>query len=433
MSEKVCVIGIWHLGAVYSACLADLGYHVIGVDGDAKRVAELNKGIPPLFEPGLQELITSNVKSKMLTYTTDLSHAVKGTGYILITFDTPVNDQDEIDLSEIYDTANKLAGCIENNTIILVSSQVPVGTCEQIKSLIKKNNPALEFDIAYSPENLRLGQAIDCFKKPERIVIGADSSATLDKVENLFSVVKAPVLKMNPRSAEMTKHALNAFLATSISFGNEIGNLCDEVGADALKVAAALRTDGRIGGKIPLFPGLGFAGGTLARDLKVLQKIGKEKGYETLLIDSVFAVNQRQNGIVARKLERIYGSVKRLSIGILGLTYKPGTSTLRRSAALEIIKQLVGMGAKVRAYDPKADLNEVKEYAEFEFCGDVYAVAKGSDALVLITEWPEFKDLDFDRIKLVMKNPVFIDTKNLLDNEQMTAKGYSYFGIGRGK
>jgi len=433
MPEKICVIGIWHLGSVYSACLADLGYQVIGVDGDAKRIAELNKGIPPLFEPGLQELITTNIKSKRLAYTTDLNHAVKGASYVLVTFDTLVNDQDEIDLSEIYDTANKLAGCIKNNTIILISSQVPVGTCEEIKSLIKKKKPALEFDIAYSPENLRLGQAIDCFKKPERIVIGADNNTTLDKIENLFSVVKAPVLKMNLRSAEMTKHALNAFLATSISFGNEIGNLCDEVGADAVKVATALRTEGRIGGKIPLFPGLGFAGGTLARDLKVLKKIGKEKGYETLLIDSVLSVNQRQNGIVVRKLERIYGLVKGLTIGILGLTYKPDTSTLRRSAALEIIKQLVDRGAKVRAYDPKVDLSEVKEYAEFEFCDDVYAVAQGSDALVLITEWPEFRDLDYDRIKLAMRKTVFIDTKNFLDNEQMAAKGFSYFGIGRGK
>lgn len=433
MSERVCVIGIWHLGAVYSACLADLGCQVIGVDGDAKRVAELNKGVPPLFEPGLLELLTSNIKAKRLNYTTELSHAVKGARYILITFDTPVNDQDEIDLSEIYDAANTLAGCLENNTIIIVNSQVPVGTCEQIKSLIKKRKPALEFDIAYSPENLRLGQAIDCFKKPERIVIGADNSATLDKVETLFSVVKAPVLKMDLRSAEMTKHALNSFLATSISFGNEIANLCDEVGADALKVATALRTEGRIGGKIPILPGLGFAGGTLARDLKVLKKIGTERGYETLLINSVLTVNQRQNGVVVRKLERIYGSVKGLSISILGLTYKPGTSTLRRSAALEIIKQLVDRGAKVRTYDPKADLSEVREHVEFEFCDDVYAVAKGSDALVLITEWPEFKDLDYDRLKLAMKKPVFIDTKNLLDNEQMTAKGFSYFGIGRGK
>ena len=433
MSEKVCVIGIWHLGAVYSACLADLGYQVIGVDGDAKRIAELNKGIPPLFEPGLQELITSNIKSKRLTYTTDLNHAVKGASYVLITFDTPVNDQDEIDLSEIFDTAGRLAGCIENNSIILVSSQVPVGTCEEIKAIIKKQTPALDIDIAYSPENLRLGQAIDCFKKPERIVIGADNSATLDKVETLFSVVKAPVLKMNLRSAEMTKHALNAFLATSISFGNEIANICDEVGADALKVVTALRTEGRIGGKIPLLPGLGFAGGTLARDLKVLKKIGREKGYETLLIDSVFAVNQRQNGVVVRKLERIYGSVKGLTIGILGLTYKPGTSTLRRSAALEIIKQLVDRGAKVRAYDPKADMNEVHEHIEFEFCTDVSTVARDSDALVLITEWPEFKELDYVRLKHIMKKPVFIDTKNLLDSQQMSAKGFSYFGIGRGK
>ena len=433
MPEKVCVIGIWHLGAVYSACLADLGYQVIGVDGDAKRIAELNKGIPPLFEPGLQELITSNIKSKRLTYTTDLNHAVKGASYVLITFDTPVNDQDEIDLSEIFDTAGRLAGCIENNSIILVSSQVPVGTCEEIKTIIKKQTPALDIDIAYSPENLRLGQAIDCFEKPERIVIGADNSATLDKAETLFSVVKAPVLKMNLRSAEMTKHALNAFLATSISFGNEIANICDEVGADALKVVTALRTEGRIGEKIPLFPGLGFAGGTLARDLKVLKNIGREKGYETLLIDSVFAVNQRQNGVVVRKLERIYGSVKGLTIGILGLTYKPGTSTLRRSAALEIIKQLVGRGAKVRAYDPKADMNEVYEHIEFEFCTDVSTVAIDSDALVLITEWPEFKELDYARLKHIMKKPVFIDTKNLLDSQQMSAKGFSYFGIGRGK
>jgi len=291
----------------------------------------------------------------------------------------------------------------------------------------------LEFDIAYSPENLRLGQAIHCFKKPERIVIGADNSATLDKVETLFSVIKCPMLKMNLQSAEMTKHALNAFLATSISFGNEIANICDEVGADALDVTTALRTEGRIGEGIPLFPGLGFAGGTLARDLKVLQKIGRKKGYETLLIDSVLVVNQKQSGIVVHKLERIYGTVTGLNVGILGLTYKSGTSTLRRSAALEIIKQLFDMGARVRAYDPKADLNEIKEHREFELCDDVYTVAKGSDALVLITEWPEFKDLDYERVKLVMNKAVFIDTKNFLDSEKMKAKGFHYVGVGRGK
>lgn len=433
MLGKVCVVGIWHLGSVYSACLADLGYHVIGVDGDTERIAELNKGIPPLFEPGLQELITTNIKSKRLIYTTDLNGAVKGASFVLITFDTPVDDQDEVDISQIYYIANKLAECIENNTVIIISSQVPVGTCEQIKIMIKKKRATLKFDIAYSPENLRLGQGINCFINPERIVVGADNSATLSKVEKLFSVIKVPIIQMNLQSAEMTKHALNAFLATSISFGNEIANICDEVGADATKVAIALRTEGRIGAKIPLLPGIGFAGGTLARDLKVLKKIGYEKGCETLLIDSVLAVNQRQNGIVVRKLERVYGSFKGLTIGILGLTYKPGTSTLRRSPALEIIKQLVDRGAKVRAYDPKADLTEIKEHPEFEFGGDAYEIAKDSDALVLITEWPEFNELDYDRLKKLMKKPVFIDTKNMLDKEQMTATGFSYIGIGRGK
>ncbi|MFC1943365.1 UDP-glucose dehydrogenase family protein [Chloroflexota bacterium] len=432
MSKNVCVIGIWHLGCVVSACLADFGCSVIGVDKDSNKVKNLNSGIPPLFEPGLQELITDNIKLGRLSYTTNLSQAVRGARYVLITFDTPVNEQDEVDLSEIIDTASELSTCLENDSIIIVSSQVPVGTCEQIESKIKQHNSSLSFDIAYSPENLRLGQAIECFKVPERIVIGADDDSTLDKVEALFNVINAPKLRMNLRSAEMTKHALNAFLATSISFANEIANLCDEIGADALKVATALRTEGRIGGRLPLFPGLGFAGGTLARDLKVLKKLGIQYDYETPLINGVLRVNELQNGIVVRKLEKIYGQVRNLTIGILGLTYKPGTSTLRRSAALEIIKDLITEGATVKAYDPKADPAEIQQHREFEFCCDPYALAKGADALVIVTEWPEFKNLNFDLIKLTMKKPVLIDTKNMLDDEQMLEKGFLYLGVGRG-
>jgi len=431
-NKKVCAIGIWHLGAVYSACLADAGYQVIGVDSNADRINKLNQGIPPIFEPGLHELIARGIATKRLGYTTNLAQAVQGANYILITFDTPVDDEDEIDLSEIFDTAERLSGCLENDVTILVSSQVPVGTCTQIKSIIQKNNHLVNVDIAYSPENLRLGQAINCFNKPERIVVGADNDATLEAAAAFFSVIEAPILTMNLRSAEMTKHALNAFLATAISFGNEIANICDVVGADGVKVATALRSEGRIGNKLPLFPGLGFSGGTLARDLKALKKIANQNNYETFLIDGVLAVNQRQNSIVARKLERIYGSVKGLAIGILGLTYKPGTSTLRRSAALEIIQELVTRGANVKAYDPKADVNEVHVHVEFEFCPDISTVARNSDALILITEWPEFKELDFELIKCIMKKPVFIDTKNLLDNKQMLAKGFIYLGVGRG-
>lgn len=432
MNKKVCVIGIWHLGSVVSGCLADLGYSVIGVDKDSNKVQELNKGIPPLFEPGLQELFGDNIKSKRLSFTTDLSHALKGAGYVLITFDTPVNEQDEVDLSEIFDTSVELSTYLENGSVIIVSSQVPVGTCERIKWLIKQNNPSLNFDIAYSPENLRLGQAIEVFKNPERIVIGADDSSTLDRTEDLFRVIGAPTLRMNLRTAEMTKHALNAFLATSISFANEIANLCDELGADALKVAEALRSDGRIGPKARLLPGLGFAGGTLARDLKVLKNLGNRFGYETYLINGVLKVNEQQNKLVVRKLNKVYGSIKGLTIGILGLTYKAGTSTLRRSAALEIIKDLITEGALVKAYDPQADRTEIQQHMEFEFCSDPYALAEGADALVIVTEWPEFESLNFDLIKSTMKKSVLIDTKNMLDDEQMLKKGFLYLGVGRG-
>jgi len=430
--KNVCVIGIWHLGCVVSACLADLGYSVIGVDKDPNKVKDLNGGIPPLFEPGLQELLSENIKAGRLNYTTDLSRALKEAGYVLITFDTPVDENDEVDLSEIFATSAELSKYLEDDSVIIVSSQVPVGTCEQIKSVIKQGNPSVNFDIAYSPENLRLGQAIKVFKNPDRVVIGADSPVTLDKVEGFFASVGAPVLRMNLRTAEMTKHALNAFLATSVSFANEIANLCDELGADALKVATALRLDGRIGQNARLLPGLGFAGGTLARDLKVLKNLGNKFGYETHLINGVLKVNEQQNKLVVRKLNKVYGSIKGLTIGILGLTYKAGTSTLRRSAALEIIKDLITEGAMVKAYDPKADRAEIQQHREFEFCSDPYALAKGADALVIITEWPEFENLNFDLIRSRMKKPVLIDTKNMLDDEQMLEKGFLYLGGGRG-
>ncbi|NQT74343.1 MAG: UDP-glucose/GDP-mannose dehydrogenase family protein [Chloroflexi bacterium] len=430
--EKVCVVGIWHLGSVVSACLADLGYSVVGVDRDEKKVESLNNGTPPLFEPGLTELISSNIKLGRLRYTTDLGGAVKGSKFVLITLDTPVNEKDEIDLSELFDVAIGLSMYLENDSVVVVSSQVPVGTCDQVRGLITTNNPSIIFDIAYSPENLRLGNAIQRFKIPGRIVIGANRDDTLDKVEELFSVVNAPIIRMNLRSAEMTKHAINAFLGMSISFINEIANICDELGADALQVASGLRSDERIGQTAPLNPGLGFAGGTLARDLKILQELGTKVDRETHLVNATLKVNETQNRLVIRKLLKVYDSLEKLSVGVFGLTYKPGTSTLRRSAALQIIHDLVREGVTVKAYDPKADLGEVREHKEFQFCSDPQMVADGCDALIMITEWPEFKNLDFNSIKQSMKRPVLIDTQNMLDEEQMREKGFLYFGVGRG-
>jgi len=430
---KVCVIGIWHLGSVVSACLADAGYLVIGVDRDHEKVDKLNQGIAPLYEPGLDQLLRRNVELKRLGFTTDLKSAVKNVRYVFITFDTPVDARDEVDISEVFDTCRDLAEDLENDSIIVVSSQVPVGTCDEIKSAIRERNRSLEFDVAYSPENLRLGQAIECFRNPDRIVIGADRDSTLDRVEQLFSVIPAPKLRMGLRSAEMTKHALNTFLATSISFINEIANICDEVGADAMEVSEGLSTDQRIGKKAPLHPGLGFSGGHLARDLKVLKGLGGKFGYETHLIDGVLKVNEEQTKSVVRKLERILGSLRGLSIGVLGLTYKPGTSTLHRSAALEIIRDLVDKGAVVKAHDPKAALEEIQLHKEFKFCKDPYEVAESSDALIMVTEWPEYRQLDFGLIRTKMKRPILFDAKNMLDDKLLTEKGFKYFGIGRGR
>jgi len=430
---KVCVVGIWHLGSVVSACLADLGYRVVGVDKDPKRVRDLNKGVPPLFELGLAELMKKNHELKRLSYTTELDSALKGAEYVLITFDTPVDARDEVDLSEVFKTSAELGKYLEDGSTVIVSSQVPVGTSEKIASVIMSQRPSLSFGIAYVPENLRLGQAIERFRHPEMIVIGSDSDATQAKVEELLRVIQAPKLKVGLRTAEMIKHAINAYLATSISFINELANLCDEAGADAVKVAEAMRLDSRISPKAPLRPGLGFAGGTLARDLKVLQKLGEKVGYRTHLINSVLRVNQKQNRIVSGKLQRMYGSLQNLTVGILGLTYKAGTSTLRRSTSLEIIKNLTDGGARVKAYDPKADLSEVQIRGEFELCSDPYDVASGCDALVFVTDWAEFKELDFSCIKLLMKKPVVIDVQNMLDAERMIRMAFVYLGVGRAK
>jgi len=429
---KICVVGIWHLGSVVSACLADLGYRVIGVDKDPQRVKDLNKGVPPLFEPSLAELITKNLESKRLSYTTELDSALKGAKYVLITSDTHVDAKDEVDLSEIFKTSAELGKYLEDGLTLIVSSQVPVGTCEKMASIISSQRSSLSFGVACVPENLRLGQAIERFRHPEMIVIGSDSIATQANVERLFSVIQAPKLRVDLKTAEMIKHAINAYLATSISFINEVANLCDEVGADAVKVAEAMRLDSRISHRGPLRPGLGFSGGTLARDLRVLQKLGEKVGYRTHLINSVLKVNQQQNRIVVRKLRRIHGSLQNLTVGILGLTYKAGTSTLRRSMSLEMIRDLTDNGARVKAYDPKADLREVQIDSEFEFCSDPYAVASGCDALVFMTDWPEFKELDFSRIKLLMKKPIVIDAQNMLDTERMIRMGFVYLGVGRG-
>jgi UDPglucose 6-dehydrogenase len=431
-SERVCVIGLWHLGLVTSACLADLGRTVVAFDSDPQLIEGLRNHRLPLFEPGLEELIDRGIVEERLWFTADPQEALAGARYAIIAHDTTVDERDESDLSQVMAAASLLARHLENGSIVIISSQVPVGTCQQIEATIRRGRPLLDFGIAYVPENLRLGQAIERFKKPEMIVIGSDDPAATNAVDELLAGINAPRVVVGIRTAEMTKHALNAFLATCISFANEMANLCDEVGADALDVGRALHLDKRVGPLAPLRPGLGFAGGTLARDLKTLRKIGKRNRSGTPLIEGVLKVNQRQNRVVTRNLRKVYGSLEGLMVGVLGLTYKPGTSTLRRSAALEIIGEQTALGASVKAYDPRANLEELPDIPNVEFCPDPRAVAEGSDALVIVTDWPEFRDLDFAAIKKSMKNPVLVDAQNMLDAKEMTQMGFQYIGVGRG-
>jgi UDPglucose 6-dehydrogenase len=433
MPSRVCVIGLWHLGTVSAVGFAELGLEVIGVDDDAMRIERLKSGNPPLFEPGLEDALREQVAGGHLHFTTDYAEALHGARYVVLAFDTPVNDQDEVDLTTVFRAVENMAPWLKPEAVVIVSSQVPVGTCEQLDRMIWAANPARPFGLACVPENLRLGSALDCFRHPSMVVIGAQQRRTQDRVEALYEPLPAPKIRMSLRSAEMTKHAINAYLATCVSYINELANLCDAAGANAEQVAAALQLDGRVSPRAPLRPGgVGFAGATLARDLRVLQAVGRSARHPTHLVDAVLAVNQEQRRLVARRLRSIFGSLAGLTIGILGLTYKPGTSTLRRSAALEIAQALHAGGARVKGYDPKADAEELRGQEAIEVCVRPEDAASNSDALVIVTNWPEFRQLDFSGMGKLMRNQIVIDASNLLDGEQMRALGFAYCDVGRG-
>lgn len=429
--ETICVVGLGHLGSVVAACWAELGHRVIGLDGDAGVVERLRTGRAPIFEPGLDALLRSNASNGRLAFTTDVREAVGGADVAFVALDTPVDANDRLDLAPVEGVVRSVAPYLHETAVVIVSSQVPVGTCDRWRQEVRRLSAHEDIDVAYAPENLRLGDAIRSYRRPERIVVGADADATCQRVVSLFAPLNAPVLTMSSRSAEMTKHALNSFLATSVSFINEIASLCEASGADVLSVIDALKTDPRIGPRAFLSPGLGFAGGTLARDVQVLREIGRARRIETLLLDNVLEVNRRRPDLVLQRLRDACGRIEGLVVGVLGLTYKAGTSTLRRSVALEVIRVLAEAGAKVRAYDPRADLSELKEPVAFEIVRDAYEAATAASALLILTEWPEFAQLDFDRVKSAMTHPVILDENNLLAGLRLGERGFQYMGVGR--
>jgi UDPglucose 6-dehydrogenase len=430
--EAICIVGIWHQGAVAAACLADAGHTVIGVDGDPGAVTALAAGRAPLFEPGLDELLASGIASGRLTFTTDIAAAVASAATVMVMFDTPVNDSDDVDLSTLMATVRAMAPHLRPDSYLLVTAQVPVGTCDRIREVIREANPAAPAGIAYSPENLRLGQAIELYRHPQLPVVGSDDPVTLDHIESVLAPVGTPWVRMGLRSAEMTKHALNSFLAMSVAFGNEIADICDLVGADGHQVANALRREPRIGAKAPILPGLGFSGGTLARDVRALQSAADELDHETALLDGIWRANELHNRVVIAALERHLGSLSGRRIGVLGLTYKPGTSTLRRSLSLEVSAELAAGGATVIAFDPQVTAKESSAHPYITTVGEPLLAADDADAVVIMTPWPEFRDLDFAAMARRMKRPLLLDPSNFLDAATMVSLGVEYVGVGRG-
>ncbi len=428
---RVCVLGIWHLGAVTAACLASLGYEVTGVEDNPRRVEALQRGLPPIYEPGLEELFVREMAADRLRFVGNPGEAVANAQLILFTEDVPVDERDQADVSGLLATAGTIAPWLQPGATLIVLSQVPVGTCARLVQVVSEANPRAGVHVAYCPENLRLGDAIERFLRPDMIVIGADTAAARARVEELYRPLDVPKVVMDIRSAEMTKHALNSLLATCISFGNEIGVLCEEVGADARLVVSALRLDRRIGPGMPLYPGPPFSGGTLARDVRVLHRLARNSGVEAPLLESVLAVNDRQKTLAVRKLEHALGDLRGVRVAVLGLTYKAGTSTIRRSLALEVIHALEARSVIIAAYDPMADLSELGTRPHFQCAKDPYAAARGADALVIMTDWPEFRTLDLGTLRRTMRRGVVIDTQNLLDPAAVAAEGLAYYGVGR--
>jgi len=403
---KVGVFGLWHLGCVYATGLAKVGYEVEASDFSSKVMSDLNKGILPVFEPGMEE----EIKSPKLKFV-DKQEVFVDKKYIFITHDLPVNSKDKVSMKLIDRTVDLMVKSADKTTVFVVSSQVMLGTCRKIAEC--------GYKVLYFPENVRLGKAYETFLRPDRIVLGGNDPVLLDEFEKDFSIFCCPFIKMSWESAEMVKHALNSYLASCVSFSSEVADLCEILGANMIDVVAALKTDKRVSAFAPINPGMGFAGATLGRDVKSLVRLGKKHGYKTKLMNSVYEVNCDRIDWLINKIKNRIIKFEGCKIGILGLTYKPGTSTLRRSMSLELASKLNRLKSKLSAYDPMVKSNIVGyEYISIE--NNFKELVNNSDVIVLMTEWPEFKEMN---LKLLSGKLVF-DTKNFFDRK------YNFIGSG---
>ncbi len=431
--SKICVIGTGYVGLVTGTCFADLGNEVVCLDIDPDRISNLKAGLMPIYEPGLEELVKQNVAAERLVFTTDYASALDAAEYAFIAVGTPSGSDGEADLKYVRSAAEAIADHAQKEIVVINKSTVPVGTGDWVANVIsrRRNGKPLKFSVVSNPEFLREGSAINDFMNPDRVLLGSEDVQAALKVGQLYQPLRCTIMTTDLRTAEMIKYASNAFLATRISFINEIANICDELGADVREVARGMGLDKRIGPQF-LDAGLGWGGSCFPKDVKALEHMAVLHGTQPQLLQAVMEINRNQRRRAVMKLRKTLGSLSEKTIGVLGIAFKPNTDDIREAAAIEIIHLMQNEGAHVRAYDPQAMDNAANLFKNVTLCETPYQVAENADALILATEWNEFKQLDFKKLRSLMKQSVILDGRNLWDPETLRALGFTYIGIGRG-
>ena len=434
---RVAMIGTGYVGLVSGACFADFGHEVTCVDKDKAKIAALGRGEMPIYEPGLNDLVAANTRAGRLTFTNDLAGAVKAADAVFIAVGTPSRRGDgHADLSFVYDAAREIAGALAGYTVVITKSTVPVGTGDEVERIIREARTDAEFAVVSNPEFLREGAAIQDFKHPDRVVVGSEDARARGVMTELYRPLylnRSPILFTDRRTAELIKYAANAFLATKITFINEIADLAEKVGADVQEVARGIGLDNRIGAKF-LHAGPGFGGSCFPKDTVALLKTGQDHDTPLRIVEAVVAVNDARKRAMARKVAAaLGGELRGKTIAVLGLTFKPNTDDMREAPSIPLITALQDMGAKVRAYDPNGMEQAKSVLANVAFCKDAYDCAQGASALVIVTEWEQFRALDFARLKKVMERPVLVDLRNIYRPEEIARHGFVYESVGRAK
>lgn len=432
---KITMIGSGYVGLVSGACFADFGHDVICVDKDGRKITALKNGQIPIFEPGLDHLVSTNAASGRLSFTTDLGPAVAGADAVFIAVGTPSRRGDgHADLSYVYAAAEEIAAALTGFTVIVDKSTVPVGTGDEVERIIRTANSGADFAVISNPEFLREGAAIDDFKRPDRIVIGGDNQRALDVMRQVYRplhINRSPIVEMSRRGAELTKYAANAFLAVKITFINEIADLCEKVGADVQEVARGIGLDNRIGSKF-LHAGPGYGGSCFPKDTLALLKTSQDYDAPQRIVEAVVGVNDNRKRAMGRKvIAAMGGDVRGKTVAVLGLTFKPNTDDMRDSPAIAVVQTLQDAGATVRAYDPEGTEQAKLVLSNVAYCSNAYEAMEGADALVIVTEWDAFRALDLDRAKSLLSQPILVDLRNIYPRDLVEQAGFAYWGIGR--